>query len=579
MHTLAKESLGSLVTDEQLTELVASTRKLEVVLARLSGTAGIHAAECLLALQVEVPNEAHMLAALHLALGGIHVTLNFDIGIELAYSLLTGDSGVPSCAPDGYRSAVPDWQALVPSDTPSLRVVASHAEFDRWMESGQDPALLKIHGSLSRDQRQLVDVVALDIDEIGQLTRSRRAAVDRLGSVRRLLITGYSGADPDVYGPLIEVASASSSSWRCYSLPQDSPVPKDLQLRGIDLSTGAPSGLAVTALRELLNFGTIPSWPDVPLYGPGYRSRFEQWEDDFRYRHSPDEIAVAWAWLLADGGDLDTADSMLTALAARESAHPGTILRHAEVLYTRARSDDRDRAELLYLRLAADRDVDIGTRLMCRLRTADIARGRAIRGGREIVPLLARAFGQPVAVLLATRAGRRESEAAADAYRALQHTALRVIEHTAGMLPTSLWPALAPLCRTASLFGRPGERLAANGNRRGLIRQHRLLLASYRSLLAGRKSPPELRLEVTSLRNTYRNADDFPGSGNLAATLAVLAAADGDLGGADRLLREARADYAAGRPDARPIAAGEALLRAIEGLLRQLRKRESGQAQ
>ena len=64
MHTLAKESLGSLVTDEQLTELVASTRKLEVVLARLSGTAGIHAAECLLALQVEVPNEAHMLAAL-----------------------------------------------------------------------------------------------------------------------------------------------------------------------------------------------------------------------------------------------------------------------------------------------------------------------------------------------------------------------------------------------------------------------------------------------------------------------------------------------------------------------------------
>ncbi len=40
-----------------------------------------------------MPNEAQMLAALHLVLGGTHVTLNFDIGIELAYELLTGSNG------------------------------------------------------------------------------------------------------------------------------------------------------------------------------------------------------------------------------------------------------------------------------------------------------------------------------------------------------------------------------------------------------------------------------------------------------------------------------------------------------
>jgi hypothetical protein len=82
MHTVARESLGSVVADQQFDALVASTRKLEVVLARLSGAAGVDAAECVLALHVRLPNEAYVLTALHLALGGTHVTLNFDIGIE-----------------------------------------------------------------------------------------------------------------------------------------------------------------------------------------------------------------------------------------------------------------------------------------------------------------------------------------------------------------------------------------------------------------------------------------------------------------------------------------------------------------
>jgi hypothetical protein len=40
MHDAARESLGTQVTDGQLSEVLSSTRKLEVVLARLSGTAG-----------------------------------------------------------------------------------------------------------------------------------------------------------------------------------------------------------------------------------------------------------------------------------------------------------------------------------------------------------------------------------------------------------------------------------------------------------------------------------------------------------------------------------------------------------
>jgi hypothetical protein len=68
----------------------------------LWGTLGEDALQCLLALRVEVPNEAHLLAALHLIRGGMHVTLNFDVGIELAYELLTGRAALLAAAPAEY---------------------------------------------------------------------------------------------------------------------------------------------------------------------------------------------------------------------------------------------------------------------------------------------------------------------------------------------------------------------------------------------------------------------------------------------------------------------------------------------
>lgn len=573
MHAVAAESLPTQVTGAQLDDLIGSARKLEVVLGRLSGMVGVRAAECLLSLCLRLPNEAHLLAALHLARGGVHVTLNFDVGIELAYQLLAGGAAAAAGLPADYRSALSAWQALMPAGARPVRVAAGRREFDEWLADGRPPALLKVHGSLSRDQERLVDVVVLDIDELGQLTPSRRAAVDQLGSAQELLITGYSGADPDVYWPLLTAAQKPSSSWCCYSLPDDSPVWEDVRSRRISLRTGAPAGLAVTALRDLLGLASVPAWPERSLGGSGYRERFDRWAEDFRARESADTIAAAWAWLLADGGDLDTAERMLDELGRRDDAVAGTIMRHAEFLYTRARGNDRDRAESLYRRVAGDRGTDFSTRLMCRLRRADISRGRAVRGGGTAVRHLTRAVTQPLLVLVATQAGRRGREPAADAYRALQQTALRVLERAAGSMPTWTWPVLAHLCRAARLLGGPAEQLAGNGNRRGLIRQHRLLLAAYASLLAGRQPPPHLVPETRSLRESYRSADDLPGSGNLTATLAVLAAAAGDLAHAHALLDDARTDYTAGRPDGIPIASGDALLNVVAQLL----QRRSGQ--
>ncbi len=237
------------------------------------------------------------------------------------------------------------------------------------------------------------------------------------------------------------------------------------------------------------------------------------------------------------------------------------------MLYTRARGDDRARAEMLYRRIAADSRTDADTRLMCRLRRGDISRGRAIRSGQLAILPLIKAYTQPLRVLAATRAGRREQEAAADAYRALQHTTLWVLERAAATAPRWSWAAMAYLCRATRRLGGPAERLAGNGNRRSLIRQHRLLLSAYASLLSGRPPPAGRQEEVQSLRDAYRSADDLPGSGNLAATLAVVAAAQNDLASAKSLIEEARNDYTVGRPDSQPIASGQALLLAIQRLL------------
>jgi len=103
IHAAASQVASTDVSDRALAELVDSQRKPEVVLGRLWGTVGEDMLRCPLALRLNMPNEAHLLAALHLARGGMHVTLNFDVGIKLAHNLLTGRAELPPEAPHEYR--------------------------------------------------------------------------------------------------------------------------------------------------------------------------------------------------------------------------------------------------------------------------------------------------------------------------------------------------------------------------------------------------------------------------------------------------------------------------------------------
>jgi hypothetical protein len=556
-------AVGSLITGMQLDELVGSQRKLEVILGRVWGTIGDDALGCLLTLTVDVPNEAHMLAAVHLARGGTHVTLNFDLGIEIAYDLLTGRAELPAFAPEEFGRLLPDWRRLVPADTPPLWVAASRTDLVAWDISGRPPALLKPHGSLTRDQTGLVDVVVVDIEELGQLAPGRRAAIDRVATCDLLLITGYSGADPDVYQPLLDAAPTDSrrrTTWRCYSLAKDSPVRVDAPARGIELVLGAPDGLATTALRDILGLADSPPWPETLVPGAAYEDRFRDWARRLTARHPPDLFAQAWAWLAADLGDLDNAEAIAARLA--DSGDFGARMRHAEILYTRAHGTDRDRAGQLFHQLGRDSGADLATRAHCLLRAGDVARGRATRGRPDLVTVahLARAFTEPARVLWLTRNGRRDLESAADAYRAVQQTGLRIVERAAATAPASAWPVLALTARALTAAGRRAEAMAANGNRRALVRQQRMMLTALAALLSHRPAPTGLDGELRGLHDAYHAADDLPGAGNCTAARAVVAVATGDVAAGRALLDAARLEYAWGRHDRDPLPSGAALV-------------------
>lgn len=558
------------VADDRLAALIASSHKLEVVLGRLWGAIGPDALDCLLALHVDLPNEAHLLSAVHLARGGTHVTLNFDVGVETAYRLLVGHATLPADAPDEFTRLLRPWQSLVPARPAPMRVIALRDDFTRWAGDGRPPALLKPHGSLDARQSSLLDPVAVDIEELGQLHPDRHAAVTALGTFDRLAIIGYSGADPDVYRPLLTAAENTDAAWFCYSLAPDSPVHADAAHHGIRLRLGAPQGLAVTCLRRELDLEHAPAWPQLDVPGDDYRHRFDSWARRLVAAHPAERFAEAWAWLEADLGDLDTAERILRPLSEVDTARPSARLRHAEVLYTRARNDDRDRAAAMYRWLAASSDIDPGTRLHCRLRAGDIARGRAMRSAIRLrtLPALTRALTEPLLVIVATRNGRRQRESAADAYRALQQTGLRGLERIAAHSPRLASPVLATAATALIHVGLRAETLSENGNRRALVRQHRLMLTALAALLAHQRPPSALESELAQLHEAYVNADDLAGAANCSVTLALTLAASGDRAGAWSSMDAAGREYTAGRPDGRPLASGAALLEVTTQILR-----------
>lgn len=484
----------------------STTLKLEVVVGRLVGTVGQEGLGSLLALTVDVPNEAHLLAALLLARGGSHCTLNLDIGIEVAYGLLTRRLHLPNYADSVYSAALEEWRALVPTDAPGLTVLSDESNFADWRPHRR-PVLMKLHGSLDGTQTRLLSPVVVDTEQLRQLSTAKLGALGYLRATGRVVVTGYSGEDIDVYSPLLDVLEDTDSLWTSRDFGGRSRVEEDLRARGIPYVVGDPDGLATTVLRRLAGVGAAgPRWPEVPVEDSSYESRFERWGQRLRDDVTDADLAEAWAWLVADLGDYDTAVELLSAIpepAARSR------LRLAEALYQRNAGDDRQRAAALYRQHSRSPGHDDALRAHALLRLGDIARGEAVHASSSKAAVL-RAVVSAVRVLFLTRRRRDLTEARADAFRALQQTLLRAVESVAGW-STRSWPALGYACRAVAALGRRSEQLTQNGNRASLVRQQRLQLLCLGVLLLGRRPDDKWRAELLRTADAYERGKDLAG--------------------------------------------------------------------
>ncbi len=347
---MAAEAVGpGAVSNDRLGKLDVLDWKLEYVLGRLHGTMGDEALTVLAAMRVDIPNEGHMLAAALLAHGGIHVTLNFDEGIERAYELLSHTSGAMDVPPE-FEVALAEWRRAVGPIPSPLRVVASCQELAAWVgdaESAVPPAalLVKLHGGVQTHGGFTTPYhpVVTDEVELAQLSADQRWALDELCRCDVLVVTGYSGEDIDCYEPLLHRIEERDGAPTVWADPGKMRPAVRAALSELEVICEPVD--AVTILRRH-GLAGLPPWPRTERTPAPWRSAFEAWSrgiDDL-------EAAEGYAWMLIDAGELAEAVGMLRRVLARQSpAHPRTVARLADALYDSGH-DKRDEAMECYRR-------------------------------------------------------------------------------------------------------------------------------------------------------------------------------------------------------------------------------------
>ena len=317
------------------------------LIARLYGCMGEAATGVVACFAVAVPSEAHLLAALHLATGGMHVTLNFDDGIERAYALLRGDCELPVEAGPAYHAALGVWRGAFPRDAPPLHVVAAVTDLEP-ARLGRRPLLVKLRGSTRPGAGGMLRPAALVIDEAEsvQLDAARLVVLDALTAGRFLLITGCSGSDIDCFEALVARLRHGVFAWVAREIRPS--VAR--RLSGIDPCQPI-HGMAADALRACLPYAP-PPWPRQPLAQAGFADRFAAWWRTL----DPLAVAEACAWMLTDAEHHDEAAALL--LRLREvSANPRLELRLADALLARGGPEGQDDADRRYLSVARSRRV------------------------------------------------------------------------------------------------------------------------------------------------------------------------------------------------------------------------------
>lgn len=284
------------------------------LLSRLAASGGGDSIAALLeCFRVSVPTEAHLVAAVHGVRGALHLTLNFDDGVEQAYALLAGVADLPPYAPAEYRAALREWQHVVRLDAP-LRVISSEfADADY----KHRPLLVKLRGSVGTgfDPSLLSEQPTAPDGDVPVFSKEQLTAVAAAVQSAHVVVAGVSGADIDCRQELIPLLSRGQFTWTASELP----AAVVASLRAIDPSQPVLKPALDGLRRSLREHITLPAWPHIDIARSAFTDRFALWQAQF-----PVEAAAeAYASLLCDAGLSAQALPLIRRLAARRD-HPRT---------------------------------------------------------------------------------------------------------------------------------------------------------------------------------------------------------------------------------------------------------------
>ena len=273
-------------------------------IALVAGVAGPPiAADLLRRFRVTVPNEAHLLAAVHAARGSFVLTTNFDDGIETAYALIEGRIQLPLDAPEMYRAALDAWRAAVRPIAP-LHVVASrfsNAEYGSW------PTLVKLRGSTQEGWDSSLVPEKTTSEPAGRMfAEGQMFALRRAAAAERFAVAGVSGADAYSQTALLKVLRPGHFSWTSAAMDEETVA----AVRRLDVSQPVLKRAVEGVRASLPNAEDLPPWPEGPPYSPGFDVGFAEWE-----AHLPVTAAAeVYVQLLSEAGLADQASVIQSAL-------------------------------------------------------------------------------------------------------------------------------------------------------------------------------------------------------------------------------------------------------------------------
>jgi hypothetical protein len=293
------------VDQDGRSRVVAIPRNL---LSRLAASGGSDSLDALLeCFRVSVPTEAHLVAAVHAVRGSLHVTFNFDDGVEQAYALLAGAADLPSYAPAEYRAALWEWKHVLRPDAP-LRIAASKfADVDY----NHRPLLVKLRGSVGAgfDPSLLSEQPTAPYGDVPVFSKEQLTAVAAAVQSAHVVVAGVSGADIDCRQELVPLLSRGRFTWTASELP----AAVVASLRAIDPSQPVLRSALDGLRRSLPEHITLPAWPRIDIARSPFNDRFAAWQAQF-----PIEAAAeAYASLLCDAGLTDQALPIIRRLVAR----------------------------------------------------------------------------------------------------------------------------------------------------------------------------------------------------------------------------------------------------------------------